>query len=216
VIGLDRLSSHDLYIRALADANEELGRANTSLALMNQRLTVRSRYFTALNEMNRRLAAGVTHGEVCAAAAEATRAALELPGAGVFFFSGGPKLPPRRARGAGRRAACALDGMGRGLVSDAGGVGSAAGPVAGVSFLPVRWRRRHWPSGSRKAGGRPLAWLCPVIQDGHGFAGVLLPGGPAAPSQWAGESEELAALLAAIRLSLADAEARSNAERLER
>ncbi|UCG16897.1 MAG: HDOD domain-containing protein [Phycisphaerales bacterium] len=72
LVGLDRLTSTDLYAEALADANEELGRLNQSLAETNRRLAWRSRYFDALRAFHAGLTLDDRVGDVCRSAARAT------------------------------------------------------------------------------------------------------------------------------------------------
>ncbi len=213
LIGLDRLSSHDVYIRALSDANEELSRANASLAAANQRLNVRSRYFAALNEMNRRMVSAVSLGDVCAAAAEAMRTALEVPAAAVFFFSSSTQLLHAGFAGgqdSSRPRCVAWDGT---LFPPP--EGWAAGTVDGsASFLPCSVAAPALAERVQAETGTLLPWLCPVVQDGVCRAGALLAGEAESASRWAAEAEELGALIGAVRLWLTNVEAQQTAQRL--
>lgn len=214
LIGLDRLTSHEVYIRALSDANEELSRANASLATTNQRLTVRSRYFHALNEMNRRMVSSVGVGEVCGAAAEAMRTALEIPAAAVFLFSSGTQLLyvgfADGREGASLRSV-AWDAT---LFSAPEGWAASTDATGGVSFLPCSVAAPALAERVQAETGTLLPWLCPVIQDGRCSAGVLLAGEADSAAQWSSEAAELAALVTAIRLWLTSTQAQHNAQRL--
>lgn len=69
LVGLERLTSTDLYAQALADANEELGRLNQSLGDANRRLALRSKYFDAIAAFDARLSLDDRLTDICRAAA---------------------------------------------------------------------------------------------------------------------------------------------------
>jgi signal transduction histidine kinase len=214
LIGLDRLTSHEVYIRALSDANEELSRANSTLATANQRLGVRSRYFNAMNEMNRGMVSVASLGEVCAAAAVAMRTALGSPAAAVFFFSPSTELLHvglADARGASSPRSVAWDAT---LFSVPEGWAASSEGGGGVSFLPCSVAAPALAERVRAETGTLLPWLCPVIQDGGCSAGALLAGEANSASHWASEGEELGALITAVRLWLMNMEAQQNGQRL--
>lgn len=214
LIGLDQLTSHELYIRALSDANEELSRANAALASTNHQLTVRSRYFAAMTAMNRRMVGGTAIGEVCAAAAEAVRLAMETPAVAVFFYSAATHLLhvgfAEGEAGSSPRSV-ALDGT---SVPPPEGWGARAEAPTGVSFLPSAVAAPALAARIQTETGPLLPWLCPVIQDGRCTAGVLLAGSPDSAAQWSCESAELSALLTAVRLWLGGVEAQHQSQRL--
>jgi putative nucleotidyltransferase with HDIG domain len=87
LVGLDRLTSSSLYAEALADANEELGRLNASLADSNRRLGLRSRYFDALRAFSDGLTLDDRAVDVC----------RPMPGRSLRRPAG------RRVRGRGQR-----------------------------------------------------------------------------------------------------------------
>jgi putative nucleotidyltransferase with HDIG domain len=55
LIGLDEITSEQLYQQALQGANSELGRLNQSLTITNRKLKARSRYFEAINHLHQKL-----------------------------------------------------------------------------------------------------------------------------------------------------------------
>ncbi|MBN1491376.1 MAG: HDOD domain-containing protein, partial [Phycisphaerae bacterium] len=214
LIGLDQLTSQELYVRALADANDELSRANAQLASSNRQLTMRSRYFAAMNEMNRRIAGAATHGHVCAAAADAIRTALEVPAAAVFFAS--PSMGLLHVG-----VATEPNTPVRSLVWDTlmfvlPEVWSAVTDptTSGVSFLPAATVAPGLAERVAAEAGVALPWLCPVIQDGRCSAGLLIAGEMDAGARWAQESAELGAMVTAIRLWLGTVESQYDAQRL--
>jgi len=238
LIGLDRLSSAELYMTALADANDELSRTNTALAASNRQLSIRSRYFSALNGLNRRIAGASTHGEACAAAAEAVRSALELPAAAVFFCSpgtgllhvgfadaqadgrahppasGAAKLPQTGTAGGEAEASPWSTAWDASLVAMPEDWASASSAGGDVSFLPGSAAMPALTERIRAETGLLLPWFCPIVQDGRCTAGVLLGGEAGSPTRWAGEVSELGSLFAAIRLWLTAIESQHAARRL--
>ncbi len=214
LIGLDQLTSHDLYIKALSDANEELSRANAALAASNQQLTVRSRHFAALHAMNRRMTAGLTVGDVCGAAAEAIQKALEAPAVAVFFYSRSTGLlhlgiadgrPDNPVRSIG------LDGS---SVSAPDGWATDAGSGAGVVFLPSSVAAPALTEYVQTRADAPLPWFCPILQNGRCTAGAFLAGQAASATHWTSESAEFGAILTALRLWLHNVESHHHAQRL--
>lgn len=78
LIGLERLTSREVYQEALAEANAELTRMNSALAEANRRLEHRSRAFDAICRLNGACGDDPTHEEVCRAAVRA--GAVLVPG----------------------------------------------------------------------------------------------------------------------------------------
>lgn len=213
LIGIDRLTSQDLYMQALADANRELSRINQSLSDSNRRLAARDRYFRALNRMNQRLAPSATPGEACAVAAEVAGSALDTAAA-TFFFSPATGLVHVGLSGAGETAEArcgtwpASDFAPWPELPNAGGGGVPPIILSSGAAAPALAERIEAEVGAA------LPWLCPLFQDENGFAGILLAGSPDAASAWQRESEELGALLTGIRLWLANIETQQKAQRL--
>lgn len=71
LIGLDRLSSRDVYQEAITRANAELARLNTYLQQANRRLEQRSVCLDALRRLNEELTDQDLHEDVCRVAVEA-------------------------------------------------------------------------------------------------------------------------------------------------
>jgi len=79
LIGLDQLSTEELYQQALQVANAELGRLNQSLTVTNRGLRARARYFDAINQLHRHLKPGMAITEMLEHSANALRVGLDLP-----------------------------------------------------------------------------------------------------------------------------------------
>jgi putative nucleotidyltransferase with HDIG domain len=71
IIGLDRVTSKELYYNSLVDANSELARVNSAVADSNRRLEQRSRAFEALLKLTRQMGEQPALEEVLCAAVEA-------------------------------------------------------------------------------------------------------------------------------------------------
>jgi len=210
-IGLDRLTSHELYTKALADANEELGRANAALAESNRRLTLRSRYFEALAEMNRRLSRGLGHAEVCMAAAGAIRSVAEAPGCVVFFRSRSTGLVHVGIDVQGHEPRC-VAWEGSRIERPAGLVVPSDGSVA-LTGVPAATVAPELAARAADEAGMALEWLCPLLSAGPVFAGALLPAG-SETGRWAGEPNESGALVQAVRLWMVNVESQHAAQRM--
>ncbi len=213
LIGLDQFTSQELYVKALADANEEMSRANTTLAAANQQLAVRSRYFSAVNEMNGRMSERASLGDVCAAAAAAVQRALETPMAAVFFFSDSTQLV-HVGIADGREGMPVRSLAWDGSLIPRSESWSSAGVGGGVTFLPCAAAAPAMMERLRAETGTAAPWLCPLISDGKCMAGVLIAGPADAAAHWSRESAELTTLLTAVRLWLTNVEVRHNAQRL--
>ncbi len=87
LVGLDRLTSKEVYAGALADANAELSRLNTKLGDANRRLARRSRYFEAMQLLESEEDGQRGHEEVSRQAARAIQLVTGVNGVAVVFHS---------------------------------------------------------------------------------------------------------------------------------
>jgi hypothetical protein len=83
-MGLGQVSSAELYQKALAQANKELGRAAGQLEAKNRRLAVRARFFDALSGFQGDLRPDAEAGAVLRAIAQAAVGVLGVPCAAAF------------------------------------------------------------------------------------------------------------------------------------
>ncbi len=84
LIGLDEISSEELYQQALQAANSELGRLNQSLSVSNRKLKSRSRYFESINLLHQKLSPTMPVIEMLEHIAWSVRAALDIPAVVVY------------------------------------------------------------------------------------------------------------------------------------
>lgn len=87
-LGLGESSTSDLYRQALSQANRELGRVSTQLAVRNRKLAVRAKFFDALAEFHGAVSADAAPSMVLRAVAETAVEALDVGAAAAF------SLPP--------------------------------------------------------------------------------------------------------------------------
>lgn len=84
VLGLQKVTKNSLYLKALAEANSELGRLNEQLSRTNRQLQRRSRYLEILAQLTEGLESSRDLAFTCAAAARALCAALGAAGGAVL------------------------------------------------------------------------------------------------------------------------------------
>lgn len=183
-IGLDRLTSKDVYEGALARANEELARMNDSLTETNRRLHQRSRCFEAINNLRAALGDVLTHERVVQAAAEALAGNLAEGTVSVLGYS--------QARSVYAVASCEPGGeslyrdvLPAGDAGDLGPLVEARAIWVPASVLPKTLLDRVMAS----LDAMPT-WCYP-IHDPNGFAGAIFVSG-----QKPADSDELVPVLA--------------------
>ncbi|MCH7812461.1 MAG: HDOD domain-containing protein [Planctomycetes bacterium] len=204
LFGLADLTTADLYAQAMADANQELGRLNTTLAVANRRLELRSRCFDALRRFHETLTPEDRLADVCRAAAECILEAMQAEGPAVgFALTATPTLCAYGTTfsGADRAGLLTLDRPPEPLPTLAPGR---------LHPLPeaVRPLVEHF---GRRFGGGPI-WMLPVSYGSKAAGGVFLVASNDAVEQWAGFTDELEALASAFGLALAIAATRTQAE----
>ncbi|MFA5863836.1 MAG: HDOD domain-containing protein [Phycisphaerae bacterium] len=84
LIGLDDLSSEELYQQALQGANSELGRLNQTLTIGNRKLKSRSRYFEAINLLHEKINPAMAVVEMLEHMACSVRSAFDTPAVVVY------------------------------------------------------------------------------------------------------------------------------------
>jgi putative nucleotidyltransferase with HDIG domain len=87
MLGLDDINPEDLYQEALGRANSELGNLNQRLHQQNSKLANRSKYLDLLSELSLQLVAGQTVAQVCAVIAELWQTHMRSVQCGVFMRS---------------------------------------------------------------------------------------------------------------------------------
>lgn len=208
-IGLAGIDGRELYIKALGQASAELAALNASLADQNQRFAQTARYFDAMGWLSQNLSPRATVREVCGAAAEAVRQALNAPAAICFSAS---------VRG---------DYMDIGT-AETGQISTEVVDMSAVKPLDLRemdFAARLAATGTwlsqpgrsldslldRHGGmfdGNPT-WLLPLMMERRFVGGVLVSAEPERVATWHAESRQLGALVASLGLTLSNARSRS-------
>lgn len=88
LLGLDKVTSKDVYQEALSEANRELARINSTLSAANGRLELRSSCLEALRKLNSLLGTAPTHEDICRAGLQA--AALLTPARPLALLAWSP------------------------------------------------------------------------------------------------------------------------------
>jgi len=200
LLGLEQVTSRELYQEALARATSELMRAHERLAATTWGLEQRARGFEALRVLKRSLPDEPAHEDVCRAAAEALGCLLPGQPAGLAVYSavrqmvwvaatGGAQTPELQCWPAGEAP----------LVEDSAGAGPWISP-AGISRV---WADRI---GGCLAG--TLA-VCRRLGSGTGWGGVVCVTDPIPADR-----EALDVLCDWIETWLAEVEHRTASQRL--
>jgi len=210
LLGLDGVTSADVYGQALARANDELGRLNVELLAGQQRLAAGARYFQALVEFDRSLTEWTTPAAVAAALAAAAPLALQRPRVVAF----------------GLRANFAALDVCAGPAATGGLPPAYPVPVELLEWLTTAGAARERLVEAPPAplldvyiaatGAAPTApvWLLCVTHDRQVVGGVLYESEADEPQRLAGEMDELRALLASVGFAFGRANAATAARRL--
>jgi putative nucleotidyltransferase with HDIG domain len=212
LIGLDRLTSRELYIQALTEANDELSRANATLGQSNRELSRRAQCFAALRSLNLRMGETANMPDVCVLAAGAMRQLVQSSAAAVFAFSGSGLLHVGLSRDHDEQP-------NRTMSWDAAGFERPAwwptrANASPASFTPAAPALPDLVDRVQADGDAILPWLYPLVTEPDCTAGILLAGPDDAPTLWGEAGEEIAAVACAMGQWLSNVEAQARAQRL--
>lgn len=209
-LGLESESAEKRYVKAMSDANAELGRMNTELAVSNRRLAAAARFFQAISAFEQRVGAWTDLSTVVAALADAALLALQLPTVIAFgLYEDGASI---------ETAWRIQDG--------AGGVESIPAapeelreylsrPREGSDALLIRLPpelRRGFSALSILRDQGPV-WFAPIWQNDRCVGGLVSPA-PDGASPRVDDGDDLRALLDSLGLALSRANAQHAARRL--
>lgn len=200
LLGFQKVTRNGLYLKALADANEELGRLNEHLSRTNSQLQRRSRHFDVLAELADSLARKTDLASLCGACAKALSGSLGGAAAAVLSID--------------KSGICAVGYHTEDATGEYWGrtdplqLGASAGQAgaANPSFRPrplaaddplLAACEEHLPQGP--------AWLADLgtVNEWRSFA--VLIGSVEQADQWLVEAVELDALQGQLRLALRQA-----------
>ncbi len=202
-VGLERLTSKEIYVESMAEANAELARMNESLIQANRQLRERSRCFDALRLFSEHINPEATHEEVVQAACRGLLKAIDARAAAVLGCSA--------VRGMiGILAVCfeTTDEL-RVEVRPSFSVAALAEIVAEPFWQDVISLPGDFLDRLRMVMNEPARWWYPLRHQNR-FIGALLATGERKPPS----DESFIALADGIAVWLHVAEARAAAERL--
>ncbi len=216
IIGLEALSSKELYARALADANEELSRVNASLKASNRRLQTRSHYFQALSYLAENLsphdpiARVCIHAGHCAAQAmkaEAVLAFARQAEAGyveVALVHSAEELEQTEV------ISPQNDPLLTGELDEV----TVESTLGGAWIIPAAPQAQALVDRYASQLGTGPYWLLPIVRDRHWVGGVVFSASARLVAARRSETEELASLSSAVGLMMTNVLIRQAAARL--
>lgn len=211
LLGLNREPPEQVYVKAMSDANAELGRINTELSLSNRRLAAAARFFHAISELDRRIGPWADLTTVTAAIADTAQAALQhrcLAAIGVHLDAGGLDIA-WRGRDGSEGAATLLE-----LPEECRSWLEKTWASTAATLIPLPHELRRALVGTPAVRESGTLWLAPIC-DGQRLAGGILLSGEReqSPAIDAG-SDDLGAFLNSLGLALSRANAQQAARRL--
>lgn len=209
-IGVEDITSREVYVNALLRTADELSAANADLAEKNKRLSRKAQYFQALEYLNANLSVKASLREACGAAAESLRRALSLPAAVVFAASPiGRWIEAGYANGEIRpdiieRSIDAMPGAADAhaavQLADAGTW--IAPPDRAFDFIVDRYRGEL---------GEGPCWFLPIIREQGWVAGAIFCYAAEHVAALRTEVSEIASMSAAVGLAISQAQAHAEA-----
>jgi putative nucleotidyltransferase with HDIG domain len=209
LLGLRRVTQNTLYLRALAEANAELGRLNEQHDRANRQLQRRSRYLDILAELNESLARRPDLASLCGLCAKGLCQALEAAGGAVLAVDKG--------------GLCAVGYFADGHVGECWSRVQPAEPF--LPFAEAAAASRHFRPRLVSAGDPLLTaceeylpagptWLIQLDSETEWNCVAILAAPTERVNQWEAEGKDLDALQASLRLALRQAIAAQHAQEL--
>ncbi len=209
-IGVEDISSREVYVNALMRTADELSAANADLAEKNRRLLRKAQYSQALEYLNANLSAGASLREACGAVAESLRRALSLPAVAVFTESPiGSWMESALAGGDIR-----LDILDRSGSTDAECPDAAAAvqlAEAGTWIAPPGRAFDFLLDRYRGDIGEGPYWLLPIVRERAWVAGALFSHPADQIAALRADVGEIASMSAAFGLAISQAQAHARA-----
>ena len=210
-IGLDGLDGREMYVKALSDASAELSNLNASLADQNRRLERTARYFEAIGWLSQNLNPRATVREVCGAAAEAVRRALDALAALCVVAGTRARWLDAGLSVGGQVSMDMLDPAATAGFDPKEADFAARVALTGTWLAPPGRSFDAIVDRYRADLGDEAVWLLPVVLERRWVGGVLVAADPDRVAAWHAESRQLEALVAALGLTIAHARAQAEA-----
>ncbi len=168
MIGLDTLTSGEMYAQAVANVNAELGRLNGKLASCNQQMEARARTLDLIHRFHTEVHNHSSLNDICQVAATCFRELADVAKVGIFARRRGSDVY-YLGLADGRESAAEVFACENGNDDDPSNLAMAnqsALLVAPPLATPVLER-----FGDRL--GPPPHWMLPLAKDGEGWGGIL-------------------------------------------
>lgn len=209
-LGLENESPEARYVKAMGQANAELGRMNTELAVSNRRLAAAALYFQAISSFDKRIGAQADLSTVVSAAAEAAILALQVRFAcafGLYRDADAIEIAwhahdETSGREALSNAAPELRALLNRPLAEMGAL---------IGRVPPELRRTLALLPCMQDRG--ITWFAPIWENERCVGGLLLPGTEASPPPLE-HADQFQAFLNSLGLALSRANAQHEARRL--
>ncbi len=209
LLGLRRVTQNSLYLRALAEANAELGRLNEQHNRTNRQLQRRSRYLDILAELNESLSRRPDLASLCGLCAKGLCQAVEATGGAVLAVD--------------KSGLCAVGYFADGHVGECWSRIQPQQPF--LPFPEAVAASRHFRPRPLSAEDPLLAaceeylppgpsWLIELDSGSEWNCAAILAAPAERVNQWDAEGSELDVLQASLRLALRQAIAAQHAQEL--
>ncbi len=215
IIGLEDLSGKGVYVRAIAEANEELARLNTSLQSANRKLQSRSKYFQALCHLTQAISPRAAMSQVCIAVTQALRTALGTESMLVFARQTDEGYLELALQGAaGDPAVEIYSPQDAALIGGSMEDATVEAAVGGAWMMPAAPQVQELLDRYGGQLGEGPYWLLPFVRERRWVGGAVF----SASAEWIAarrnEGQEQEAMSAAIGLFITSVQTQQAADRL--
>ncbi|MBU0638841.1 MAG: HDOD domain-containing protein [Planctomycetes bacterium] len=211
LLGLDHATPDSLYLKALTEANAELGRLNSDLVASNRGLAAGARFFRSITRFDRKLGASAELPEVVAAMTEAAAVALQRQCLATFGLRENDAavdmcwVSGRPGEGGSRTMRPSPE-----LVAWLRDPGDCLDAL--LTRLPQPLRPVFEPAANNLGSGD--AWLLPIVRDGRISGGIVFSSEADERARISSEADDLRSFMASLGLALSRANAQATARRL--
>ena len=205
-LGLGQADSGQLYLCAMAQANQELARMSEQLAARNRRLAMRARFFDALAQFHGDLRPDALPAVVLTAIGQTAASALALAPVAIFSRQPGEQYAELVVVDATGDciASCVADGPQKFPL-----------PVPGDGPVLVPGDDMEWllAAISPQLSGQNRYWMC-LQSEGACIGGVIWGAGPGEAQRLSSQAQELTGLCSGWSLALRTAQIREESRTL--
>lgn len=210
-IGVDDMTSQDVYLRALLQTTEELTVANAALSDRNRRLQRETAYFSALGWFNATLSPQAAVRDVCAIGADAIRRALDVYGVVLFVVEADGKWVEAGLAADGALQSEIVDMSAKPILPEPDATLAVQLAASGAWLSPPGRAFDEIVLRYRPHLGEGEVWLLPVVCGQRWQGGAIITASLDQAAALRSESACLAVISAAIGLAIAQAQSKAAA-----